>query len=133
MSGTGILWMKMLLITERSELQIKLNFICLGYIVLLQTRDTCKWMPVFFGTWRYFRAVWVLTKEVFSGPLTTQEQNLDPGQTADISAILPVIYITWTREIGQSLKILFVQAPISTGLISDFPIFCMFVFLTQVQ
>jgi hypothetical protein len=90
---------------EIKELQIKRNCIRLGYEVLLQTQDTCKWMPVFFGTWRYFRALWVLTKDVFSGPLTTQEQSLDPGETAHISAILLYIsQVTTTREIGQFSK-----------------------------
>jgi hypothetical protein len=58
-------------------------FICLGSKVLPQTQNIYKWMPAFFGTWKYFRAAWGLKKEVFSGPLITQEQNLDAGKEND--------------------------------------------------
>jgi len=58
-------------------------FICLGSKVLPQTQSIYKWMLVFFGTWKYSRAMWAVKKGVFSGPLITPEQNLDPGKKND--------------------------------------------------
>jgi len=58
-------------------------FIALGLKVLPQTQNIYKWMLVFFGTWKYSRVTSALKKEVFSGPLITPEQNLDPGKKND--------------------------------------------------
>jgi hypothetical protein len=64
-------------------LKVVFLFIWLGSKVLPQTRNIYKWMLVFFGTWKYFRAAWVFKKEVFFGLLITQEQSLDPGKEND--------------------------------------------------